>query len=66
MTFHKILLGCSLLLFIVSLVMILNGNVTGTGPLMVGLLMCLALGVRGFKATQSFSYTIWIFTAVAA
>jgi len=46
--------------------MILNGNIAGTGPLMVGLFMCLALGVRGFKATRSFSYTIWIFTAVAA
>jgi len=63
---HKILLGCSTLLFMISLAMILHGNAAGTGPLMVGFLMCLAIGVRGFKATQSFSYTIWIFTAVAA
>ena len=63
---YKILLGCSSLLFIVSLAMILNGNVTGTGPLVVGLLMCLALGVRGFSSTKSFSYTVWIFAAVAA
>jgi len=28
--------------------------------------MCLAIGVRGFQKTKSFSYTIWIFTAVAA
>jgi len=66
MKFHKILLVCSLLLFVISIVMILNGNISGTGPLIVGLLMCVAIGVRGFKSTKSFSYTIWIFTAVAA
>jgi len=63
---HKILLIGSLLLFIISIVMILTGNITRTGPVIVGLLMCLAIGVRGFHATKSFSYTIWIFTAVAA
>ena len=63
---HKILLTGSLLLFIISIVMILTGNITRTGPVIVGLLMCLAIGVRGFHATKSFSYTIWIFTAVAA
>ena len=66
MKFYKILLICSLLLFVISIVMILNGNISGTGPLIVGLLMCVAIGVRGFKSTKSFSYTIWIFTAVAA
>jgi len=63
---HKILLGGSLLLFIISLAMILNGNISATGPLIIGLLICLAIGVRGFKSAKSFSYTIWIFTAVAA
>ena len=63
---HKLLLGCSLLLFLITLVMILKGNIAETGPLVVGLLMCFAIGVRGFKSTKSFSYTIWIFTAVAA
>jgi BASS family bile acid:Na+ symporter len=62
----KILLGCSILLFIVSMGMILTGNIARTGPLVVGLLMCLAIGFRGYKSTKSFSYTIWIFTAVAA
>ena len=63
---HKILLVCSALLFIISIVMICIGKIAETGPLVVGLFMCLALGVRGFSATKSFSYTIWIFTAVAA
>jgi len=63
---HKLLLGCSALLFIIAIVMIYQGSIERTGPLVVGLFMCLAIGVRGFQATKSFSYTIWIFTAVAA
>jgi len=63
---HSILLAGSLLLFIISLAMILLGNISATGPLIIALLMCLAIGVRGFQSTRSFSYTIWIFTAVAA
>ena len=63
---YKILLGCSALLFVISMVMIFTGNIAKAGPLMVGMFMCLALGVRGFQATKSFAYTIWIFTAVAA
>ena len=65
-TIHKILLGCSFLLFIVAMAMMLTGNIAGTGPLVIGLFMCMAIGFRGFKATKPFSYTIWIFTAVAA
>jgi len=65
-TIYKILLSCTALLAIIAVVMISLGNVAATGPLIVGSLMCLALGFRGFNATKSFSYTIWIFTAVAA
>jgi BASS family bile acid:Na+ symporter len=63
---YKILLGCSLLLFIVATGLILFGKMDVTGPLVIGMLMCVAIGVRGFKSVKSFSYTIWIFTAVAA
>jgi len=62
---HKILLGCSLLLFIISLVMILTGNIAKTGPYIIGFFLCLAIGFRGFNAVKSFSYTVWIFTAVS-
>ena len=65
-TFHKILLGCSLVLFIISLAMILNGNVAASGPFVIGFFLCLAIGFSGFQSTKSFSYTIWIFTAVSA
>ena len=63
---YKTLLVCSALLFIIAMVMMMKGNIEGSGPLVVGLFMCLAIGVRGFQATRSFSYTIWIFTAVTA
>jgi len=63
---YKILLGCSALLFVISMAMIFTGNMDKAGPLMVGMFMCLALGVRGFQATKSFAYTVWIFTAVTA
>ena len=62
----KILLSCSALLFVISIAMIWGGHIAQTGPLVVGLFMCLAIGVRGFQSTRSFSYTIWIFAAVAA
>ena len=63
---YKILLGCAALLLVVSMALLLTGNMAKAGPLMVGMFMCLALGVRGFQVTRSFSYTIWIFTAVTA
>jgi len=65
-TFYKIILGCSCLLFLVVLVMMLRGDIASTGTLVVGCFMCLAIGVSGFQATKSFAYTVWIFTAVAA
>jgi BASS family bile acid:Na+ symporter len=44
----------------------LAGTSTFTGPLLIAGLIALALGVRGFQKTRGFSYTLWIFTAVAA
>jgi len=35
------------------------------GPLMVAGFALLAFAVRGFTALKGFSYTLWIFTAVA-
>jgi BASS family bile acid:Na+ symporter len=36
------------------------------GPLFVSAFILLAIGVRGFQTMKGFSYTLWIFTAVAA
>jgi BASS family bile acid:Na+ symporter len=63
---HKIVLGCAIVFLIISLVMILNGNVAQTGPLLIVFFILLAFAVRGFNAVKGFSYTIWIFTAVTA
>jgi len=35
------------------------------GPYLIVALALLAAGIRGFKATKSLSYTVWIFAAVA-
>ena len=63
---YKIFLGCSVPLLLLSVVMILKGNIAATGPFIIGLLMCCAFGIGGFKSTKPFAYTAWIFTAVAA
>ena len=63
---HKILMGFAILFLIISLVMILTGNVAQSGPLLIVFFILLAFAVRGFKVVKGFSYTIWIFTAVTA
>ena len=41
------------------------GKTSLTGPLMIAGLALLAFGVRGFATFKGFSYTLWIFAAVA-
>lgn len=65
-TLHKSLLGLSCVLLIVIVITILTGNLPSGGPLFILFFMTLAIGTRGFSATKGLSYTIWIFTAVAA
>jgi BASS family bile acid:Na+ symporter len=54
------------LLLIVSVVFIISGNYTASGPFLILFFITLALAVRGFTLFKSLSYTIWIFTAVTA
>ena len=63
---HTIAISCAILLLIIALVMIMNGNIASAGPLLIAFFILLAIGVRGFKAAKGFSYTIWIFMAVTA
>lgn len=63
---YKILLIVSLLLIISSLLTYVFGATGLTGPLLIGGLISLALGVRGYEKFKGFSYTLWIFTAVTA
>lgn len=56
----------SLLFCAGSAISYLTGLSPFTGPLLIAGLIALAFGVRGFQKTRGFSYTLWIFTAVAA
>jgi BASS family bile acid:Na+ symporter len=63
---HKALLVLSFFLFSGSILFQITKLNKLTGPLLIAGLIALATGVRGFNKTRGFSYTIWIFTAVAA
>lgn len=63
---YHVLLLLSSLLFSAALI---SGifNIAGlTGPALVAGFALLAIAVRGYRQFKGFSYTIWIFTAVAA
>ncbi|MDR1259056.1 MAG: bile acid:sodium symporter family protein [Tannerellaceae bacterium] len=63
---YKCLIGGSLALALVALSLIPAGRVGLVGPAILGCLILLAIGVRGFEAVRRFSYTVWILAAVAA
>lgn len=62
----KILLGIALALLLLSIAMIFMGKGSDIGPLVILLFVTLAFGVRGFDSLKGLSYTVWIFTGVAA
>lgn len=63
---YTLALGISLLCLLAAIVMAAGGNSAGTGPVLIGFFLALAIGVRGTRKFKSFAYTIWIFTAVTA
>jgi BASS family bile acid:Na+ symporter len=62
---YKIAIGTAILFFLISLFLILVGDIANSGPFVIAFFMSLAIAVRGFKASKGFSFTIWIFTCVA-
>lgn len=64
--FIQILLAISGLTFTSALVLLFAETGSAGGPLLIIAFISLALGVRGFGSTKSFSYTLWIFAAVTA
>lgn len=62
---YKILLGIASICLMTALALVFTGNTAKAGPLFITLFVALAFGVRGYKAFKGFSYTIWIFAAVA-
>ena len=61
---YKIALGFAIILLIISLFIILTGNTSKAGPLLIIFFVLLSFAVRGFQAVKGLSYTLWIFTAV--
>lgn len=43
----------------------ITGKPQTSGPLLISGFMAMAVGVRGFQSVKGFSYSLWIFTAVA-
>jgi bile acid:Na+ symporter, BASS family len=64
--FFKALLIFSVILVISALSFYLLGIKEYIGPSLIGGLVSLALGVRGYEKFRGISYTLWIFTAVTA
>ena len=62
----KILFGIALVLLVISISLALLGEGADIGPLVILHFVALAFGVRGFDSIKGLSYTVWIFTGVAA
>jgi len=63
---HPVLLVISGLLFVTALISIFVNVGSATGLFLISGFIFLATGVRGYEKLKGFSYTLWIFTAVAA
>lgn len=61
---YLIALGFALLLLIIALVLLLTGNGSKTGPLLIAFFITLSFAVKGFQPTKGLSFTMWMFTAV--
>jgi bile acid:Na+ symporter, BASS family len=63
---YKPLLGCSAILGILAIGMLVFGNgLSATGPFVIAALVCLAIGGLGTPKIKQMSFTIWVFAAVA-
>lgn len=64
LNFYSISIGLAILCLLISIIMIINGNIGSSGPVLIGFFVALALGFRGFDHLKGFSYTVIIFAAV--
>lgn len=64
MNFYKLALVLGGICLIVSLVLILNGDIEKAGPLLIVFFIAMAIGFRGFAILKGFSYSMMIFAAV--
>jgi bile acid:Na+ symporter, BASS family len=63
---NMIALGFALLLLIITVIMLLSGNGSKTGPFLIAFFITLSFAVKGFQPTKGLSFTMWMFTAVTA
>ena len=63
---YQIGIGISVLLLIISLIVILTGKGSAAGPFLIAMFIILSFAVKGFQAVKGLSFTMWMFTAVAA
>lgn len=63
---YSVSLGIALLLFLISLTMIVLGNIQQSGFLLMAFFAVLALGFSGYKSLNGFVFTTMIFAGVTA
>lgn len=63
---YKIALGFEIILLLLFIVLIFTGNVANAGLLLIIFFIALSFTVKGFPAVKGLSFTMWMFTAVAA
>ena len=63
---YKIALGIAVLLLLISLIMVFTGNVSKSGPFVISFFIILSFAVKGSPVFKGLSFTMWMFTAVAA
>lgn len=64
--FNKYVLaaGFALLLLVVTLILLILGHGSATGPFLIAFFITLSFAVKGFQPTKGLSFTMWMFTAV--
>ncbi len=62
---YQLLLISSAILGLLAIGMLIGAKGDATGPLVIGSLVCLALGGRVVPTLKQMSFTLWVFAAVA-
>ncbi len=63
---YTIAFGTALLLLIITLILLLTGNISKSGPLIIVFFIALSFAVKGHQTLKGLSFTMWMFTAVSA
>jgi bile acid:Na+ symporter, BASS family len=56
--------GFAILLLVVTLILLILGHGSATGPFLIAFFITLSFAVKGFQPTKGLSFTMWMFTAV--